>query len=336
MFSSFRRDFGVLLALLLVAGLAACTTTNTGSGAVQESSIEASKAVEPEVAEVVEVEVMEQPEDTVDFPSEEQIQAEPATVIEEEQIEETVDVTTAPVEQVEIVEGVEEAPESTVEADEQIATESEDVITFPVQTYEIEEPSQTASKSEADAELDRLRRELEATESELERMQAEEEQREYSSSQAISSADSASEETIQTPREQTTIAQAPQAPRAPAPRASTPDLPGKPTEHSIYFGFDQAVIDDQFESVLVAHAEFLKANPELTVEIQGNCDERGSREYNIALGQRRAFSVKRALELLGVKGHRIEPVSFGSEKPVAFGHNEESWRLNRRADIVYY
>ena len=108
-----------------------------------------------------------------------------------------------------------------------------------------------------------------------------------------------------------------------------------PTENSVYFGYDQASLDEQYESVLFAHAEFLKANPGIKVEIQGNCDERGSREYNIALGQRRALTVKRALELLGVEGYRIETVSFGAEKPVAFGSNEESWRLNRRADIVY-
>jgi peptidoglycan-associated lipoprotein len=87
--------------------------------------------------------------------------------------------------------------------------------------------------------------------------------------------------------------------------------------------------------VIVANANFLKDNPDLKVEVQGSCDERGSREYNIALGQRRAQTVKQALELLGVDGARIDTVSFGSEKPAAFGHDEASWKLNRRADLVY-
>ena len=119
------------------------------------------------------------------------------------------------------------------------------------------------------------------------------------------------------------------------PPPATKDFPGKPTEFSVYFGYDQSGFDDSFESIIVAHAAYLKANPGLAVEIQGNCDERGSREYNIALGQRRALAIKQALELLGVDGERIVAISFGAEKPIAFGHDEESWRLNRRADIVY-
>ncbi|UCH50040.1 MAG: peptidoglycan-associated lipoprotein Pal [Betaproteobacteria bacterium] len=137
---------------------------------------------------------------------------------------------------------------------------------------------------------------------------------------------------VSTPQEETVVARVREQP---APTRDTADLLGMPSDNSIYFGYDQASLDRQSESVLFAHAEFLKANPGMRVEIQGNCDERGSREYNIALGQRRALTVKRALELLGVEGYRIETVSFGSEKPVAFGHDEESWRQNRRADIVY-
>jgi len=132
---------------------------------------------------------------------------------------------------------------------------------------------------------------------------------------------------------QPTLAQASESPDATTERTSFP--PGKPVEYSIYFAFNQAMLELEFEPVLKQHAEYLKANPELTVEIQGNCDERGSREYNIALGARRAQAVKRALEVLGVGSGRIETLSFGAEKPIAFGHDEESWRLNRRADIVY-
>lgn len=110
---------------------------------------------------------------------------------------------------------------------------------------------------------------------------------------------------------------------------------GQPLETSVYFDFDRTSVSEEYDSVVAANAAYLKANPNLKVTIQGNCDERGSREYNLALGQRRAEMVKRALELSGVDGGRIDTVSFGSEKPVAFGKDEESYRQNRRADIVY-
>lgn len=109
----------------------------------------------------------------------------------------------------------------------------------------------------------------------------------------------------------------------------------RPLETSVYFDFDRAAVSAEYDTVVAANAAYLKANPNLKVTIQGNCDERGSREYNLALGQRRAEMVKRALELSGVDGGRIDTVSFGSEKPVAFGKDEESYRQNRRADIIY-
>jgi peptidoglycan-associated lipoprotein len=83
------------------------------------------------------------------------------------------------------------------------------------------------------------------------------------------------------------------------------------------------------------HVKYLRANRDLKVEIQGNCDERGSREYNLGLGNQRALAVKAALELLGIASDRISITSFGSEKPVALGHDESSWKQNRRADFVY-
>ena len=107
------------------------------------------------------------------------------------------------------------------------------------------------------------------------------------------------------------------------------------SKRSIFYDYDKYDVKDEYKPLLQAHARYLEQNRGAKMLIQGNCDERGSREYNIALGQRRAFAVKRALELLGVAGHRIDAVSFGSEKPIAFGRDEESWRLNRRADIVY-
>jgi len=109
---------------------------------------------------------------------------------------------------------------------------------------------------------------------------------------------------------------------------------GRPTD-SVYFDFDKSFIVPKFDDVITSHAEYLRANPDLNVEIQGNCDERGSREYNIGLGNRRALAVKAALEILGVAGGRITITSFGSEKPVAMGHDESSWQQNRRADFAY-
>ena len=146
--------------------------------------------------------------------------------------------------------------------------------------------------------------------------------------------DTASDEQDSGVPEYTAMAQASEDPESDT-AGSRSYPPGKPVEYSIYFDYNQASLELEFETTLTKHAEYLKANPELRLEVQGNCDERGSREFNIALGSRRALTVKRALELLGIDGQRIEIVSFGSEKPVAFGHDEESWRLNRRADIVY-
>ncbi len=107
------------------------------------------------------------------------------------------------------------------------------------------------------------------------------------------------------------------------------------TERSIYFDFDRYDIKEEFVPVIEAHAKFLLDHPDLKIRVEGNCDDRGSREYNLALGQRRAESVKRAMTLLGVEENRIETVSFGAERPAAFGQNEASWAQNRRSDIVY-
>ena len=106
-------------------------------------------------------------------------------------------------------------------------------------------------------------------------------------------------------------------------------------ERSVYFGYDQFSVPDEYDSMLLAHAAYLKAHPDVIAEVLGNCDDRGSREYNLALGARRAESVKRALVLAGADGNRISAISYGSEKPVTTGKDEESYRQNRRADIVY-
>ena len=91
----------------------------------------------------------------------------------------------------------------------------------------------------------------------------------------------------------------------------------------------------QYMPAVEAHARWLAAHPNVNIIIQGNTDERGGREYNLALGQKRSEAVKQRLQLLGIPAERIEAVSFGREKPVAYGHSEEAWAQNRRADIVY-
>ncbi len=112
--------------------------------------------------------------------------------------------------------------------------------------------------------------------------------------------------------------------------------PGSPlAKRSIYYDYDRYDIKEEFVPVIEAHSKFLMDHSDIRIAVQGNCDDRGSREYNLALGQRRADSVKRAMVLLGVADKQIETVSFGAEKPAALGQDEESWARNRRSDIVY-
>jgi peptidoglycan-associated lipoprotein len=94
-------------------------------------------------------------------------------------------------------------------------------------------------------------------------------------------------------------------------------------------------VKDEFKPVIEAHSQYLIKNTDRKIVIQGNTDERGGSEYNLALGQKRAEAVRRALNLLGVADSQIEAVSFGKEKPKATGSNEAAWAENRRADIVY-
>lgn len=106
-------------------------------------------------------------------------------------------------------------------------------------------------------------------------------------------------------------------------------------KRTIYYEYDAYTVKQEYEPVLEAHAALLRAHPDLQVNVEGNCDERGSREYNLALGQRRADAVKRALNLLGVSAAQVHAVSFGSENPKAEGHSEEDFAENRRSDMVY-
>lgn len=103
----------------------------------------------------------------------------------------------------------------------------------------------------------------------------------------------------------------------------------------IYFDFDRSEIRPDFVAVLRAHAEYLSANPGADLTIEGHCDERGSREYNIGLGERRADAIQRFLEAEGVSRAQINTISYGEERPDSLGHNEEAWSLNRRGVLVY-
>lgn len=107
------------------------------------------------------------------------------------------------------------------------------------------------------------------------------------------------------------------------------------SHQSIYFEFNKSVIPDNEIAIVAAHARFLVDNPTRTVRIEGNTDERGTAEYNLALGQRRADAVRSRMELLGVPANRVDSVSYGKERPRALCHEEKCWVENRRADIVY-
>lgn len=128
----------------------------------------------------------------------------------------------------------------------------------------------------------------------------------------------------------------------PSPNAVAPvtvdelNNPNSPlAKRSVYFDFDKYDVASQYTSLLQAHAQYLQAHPQRHILIQGNTDERGTAEYNLALGQKRAQAVMQALEADGVSASQMEAVSLGKEKPMAQGHDEASWAQNRRADIIY-
>ena len=143
---------------------------------------------------------------------------------------------------------------------------------------------------------------------------------------------------------------APSKPMTPKPG---PDVSGRPSKsdsvgsnplkdpsnilsrRSIFFDYDQFTVKEEFKPVVSAHARYLQQNRSAHATFQGNADERGSREYNLALGQKRADAVRQMMTLLGATASQIETVSFGEEKPRATGSNEQAYAENRRADIVY-
>ena len=112
-------------------------------------------------------------------------------------------------------------------------------------------------------------------------------------------------------------------------------LPGPNVARVIYFDYDSYTIKPEFQAAVEAHARFLNANKGRKVALEGHTDERGGREYNLALGQKRSEAVRRALGLLGVSESQMEAVSFGKEKPAATGNDEESFAKNRRAEVSY-
>ncbi len=106
-------------------------------------------------------------------------------------------------------------------------------------------------------------------------------------------------------------------------------------ERSVYFDYDKSEIASQYDHLVQLHGQYLANHPEVAIKIAGNTDERGGSEYNLALGQKRADTVAKALEILGVKDKQIETISYGKEKPRNPGHDEAAYAENRRADLIY-
>jgi peptidoglycan-associated lipoprotein len=152
---------------------------------------------------------------------------------------------------------------------------------------------------------------------------------------------------------------APTAPQAPRPAPPAPPEPSAPSaqaaqtkigsvsvhplddpksalaKRSVYFDFDSALLHDADRPLVEAHAKYLASSRTAKVRVEGNCDERGGREYNVALGQRRAEAVLKSLQLMGARAGAMEATSYGKEKPVDAGHDETAWAKNRRADLNY-
>lgn len=137
-------------------------------------------------------------------------------------------------------------------------------------------------------------------------------------------------------------------PAQPAPPPPPPPPPGPTPEEmremalqqllgqrTLYFDFDKSDIRPEFVDIIEAHARNLARNPSQRIVLEGHCDERGSREYNIGLGERRAHAVRRALLLQGVGAGQVSTISYGEERPADPGHNEAAWSRNRRVEIVY-
>ena len=113
------------------------------------------------------------------------------------------------------------------------------------------------------------------------------------------------------------------------------DANGNPLDRTFYFGYDKSVLNQADLAALELHAQLLRRNPDKSVVIEGHCDERGTREYNLALGERRADAVRDFLSSAGVSSRQLETVSYGEEQPQDPGHSEGAWQRNRRAVLSY-
>ncbi|HET7268202.1 MAG TPA: peptidoglycan-associated lipoprotein Pal [Oleiagrimonas sp.] len=139
------------------------------------------------------------------------------------------------------------------------------------------------------------------------------------------------------------------APPPPPPPAPTETAPAQPTGYTpadlnsdpclrqrvVYFDFDQSTIKPEFQQIIACHAQYLQDRPSAQVRLEGNTDERGSREYNLGLGERRSKAVEAALEAHGASASQITVISYGEERPTCRQHNESCWSKNRRVNIVY-
>jgi peptidoglycan-associated lipoprotein len=126
-------------------------------------------------------------------------------------------------------------------------------------------------------------------------------------------------------------------------RDGTPGFEGDPlddpnafvSKRVVYFDFDRSEVKDNFRAIVAAHGKYLASRPDSKVTIEGHADERGTREYNIALGERRIAAVTRILTLQGASSAQVDSISYGEERPAALGHDENAWSLNRRAEFIY-
>ena len=139
------------------------------------------------------------------------------------------------------------------------------------------------------------------------------------------------------PQARGTTPQAPQArAQQPATAATARGEPGPALDvkRSVYYAFDGYDVKPEYRGLVEQHARYLRDNPSAKIVVEGNADERGSREYNVALGQKRAESVMKMMVVLGARPSQIEAVSYGEEKPRLTGHDESAWAENRRSDFV--
>lgn len=109
----------------------------------------------------------------------------------------------------------------------------------------------------------------------------------------------------------------------------------RPDKLLVKFEYDSSALDGESRGIIEQHAAYLAAHPNTKIRLAGYADERGTREYNLALGERRSGSVERILRVLGINGDRLAKVSYGEEQPLAMGHDETSWKVNRRVEFVY-